>query len=91
MTKGWLVRSLEELVLRVLYEGGCSAYECAAELRRYEGEAERYVAEIERLLADLAQRAYLVELRAGRYALTPSGSERLAALAEASERARGAA
>jgi DNA-binding PadR family transcriptional regulator len=80
------MRTLEERVLRVLYEGALTAPDCANELNRYDGDPA--YAEIGRLLADLAERRLLaVQLgRYGlRYTLTPRGSERLATLAEASE------
>jgi DNA-binding MarR family transcriptional regulator len=72
------MRSLEEQVLRVFYEGACSAHECARELRLREGD-------VEPLLAELAARAYLaVQMRESElhYSLTPNGSERLATLVE---------
>jgi DNA-binding PadR family transcriptional regulator len=70
--------SLEERVLRVFYEGACSAHDCAQELLLREGD-------VAPLLADLAARAYLaVQMRGDvlRYSLTPNGSERLATLVE---------
>jgi hypothetical protein len=88
------MRTLEERVLRVLYEGQCSAAECAAELQRYEGGHDRLLVEIGALLADLASRS-LVEVRSSRcgtgYALGPEGSRHLADLAEAGDRAQGVA
>lgn len=82
------MRSLEERVLRVLYEGGASAFDCAMELQRYDGGATDLPARVERLLADLARRSYL-EAHAGnghvRYRLTEAGSALLAALAERSQ------
>jgi DNA-binding PadR family transcriptional regulator len=75
--------SLEEQVLRVLYERPCSAVECAAELGRYGGAPPDCIAEIGRLLADLEQRAYVRTVGPLLYALTPEGSERLAVLVEA--------
>jgi hypothetical protein len=74
--------SLEEQVLRVLYEGPCSAQECVLELARYGGAPAEQEREVAALLAELAEYAYL-ECRAnGRYALTPAGSIRLATLVE---------
>jgi len=79
------MRSLEERVLRVLYEDGASAFDCAMELQRYDGGALDLVTQVERLLADLAARSYL-ETHGGngqiRYRLTQAGSEHLAALVE---------
>jgi DNA-binding IclR family transcriptional regulator len=74
--------SLEERVLRVFYEGECSAQDCAAEIRR---QAEADEREISRLLEHLVQHAYLAVHPRGttmRYSLTPHGSERLATLVE---------
>jgi hypothetical protein len=79
------MRSLEERVLRVLYEGSASALDCAAELQRYGDGHGGLAAEIERLLAELAERSYLEVGRSwspARYRLTPEGSERLAILVE---------
>jgi Mn-dependent DtxR family transcriptional regulator len=72
------MRSLEEQVLRVFYEGTLSADECARELFLREPD-------VKPLLAELAARDYLaVQNRGGvlRYSLTPNGSERLATLVE---------
>jgi DNA-binding PadR family transcriptional regulator len=84
----WRVRSLEERVLRVLYEGSASASDCASELQRYDGAPEGLVGQVQRLLADLAERS-CVEMRiagsSARYRITPAGSERLATLAELSQ------
>jgi hypothetical protein len=77
--------SLEEQVLRALYEGSASARECAFELSRYEPPGAERVSEIAALLERLAQGAFLeVHVRAGeaRYSLRPAGSERLAELVE---------
>jgi hypothetical protein len=77
--------TLEEQLLRVLYEGAVSARECAAELAPYARLSVDRVAEIESRLHDLALRSYVVVesgLAATRYSLTPAGSERLAELAE---------
>jgi hypothetical protein len=79
------VGTLEEQLLRVLYEGSASARECAAELAPYARLSADRVAEIEDQLRELALRSYAaVEhgLTATRYSLTPAGSERLADLAE---------
>jgi DNA-binding PadR family transcriptional regulator len=81
------MQSLEERVLRVLYEGSASAFDCAAELQRYGEGHGGLTTEIHHLLTDLAERSYL-EVRgsngAARYRLTPAGSERLATLVERS-------
>ena len=77
-------KSLEERVLRRLFDGPASALTCAAELFPYEP-PERHLAEIQPLLHELTQRAFL-ELRLREnvawYSLTPAGSERLAVLVE---------
>jgi DNA-binding MarR family transcriptional regulator len=73
-----VMRSLEEQVLRIFYEGACSADECARELSLREHD-------VKPLLAELAARTYLaVQMRGSvlRYSLTPNGSERLATLVE---------
>ena len=73
------MQSLEEQVLRVFYEGPRSVHECAAELRHAD------VDEVAQLVADLAQLSYLAVHARGavsRYALTHTGSERLAVLVE---------
>jgi hypothetical protein len=79
------VRSLEEQILRVLYEGSASARECATELTPYARPSADRVLEIEDLLWALAGRSYL-QAEAGaietRYSLTHAGSERLADLVE---------
>lgn len=79
------VGTLEEQLLRVLYEGAASARECAAELAPYARLSADRVAEIEGQLHELTLRLYVtVEggSAATRYSLTPAGSERLADLAE---------
>jgi hypothetical protein len=77
--------SLEEQLLRVLYEGAASARECAAELAPYTSPSADRILEIEDLLWELAGRSYL-HAEAGaagnRYSLTRAGSERLADLVE---------
>jgi hypothetical protein len=79
------VGSLEEQLLRVLYEGPATALQCAAELTPYSRPPAERVLEIEDLLWDLAGRLYL-HVEAGsaalRYSLTRAGSERLADLVE---------
>jgi len=80
------VISLEEGVLRVLYEEPASALECAARLLGYGYAAEVVTDEVETLLAGLALRACVRPAGDGtspRYALTAAGSERLASLVEA--------
>jgi hypothetical protein len=85
--RGLSMRSLEERVLRVLYEGSFSALDCVAEPERYGGDRHGLAGDVEHLLTDLAGRSYL-EIRrdngAARYRLTATGSERLAVLAEGS-------
>ncbi len=79
------VDSLEEQVLRVLYEGPKSAGECAAALAPYARLSADRLLQIESLLGALARGAYLtVESgpAATRYALAPAGNERLAQLVE---------
>jgi hypothetical protein len=79
------VDSLEELVLRVLYEGAVSARECAAELSPYARPSGVRLAEIRSLLHELTQRAYLDVHYRGRelrYSLTAAGSRRLAELVD---------
>jgi DNA-binding PadR family transcriptional regulator len=87
------MRTLEERVLRVLYEGSASAAECAAELQASDSETGGFVALVDALLTVLAQDGYLESFDTceRRYSLTPAGSERLADLVEAAERSRGAA
>jgi hypothetical protein len=79
------VGSLEEQVLRVLYDGSASARECAAGLAPYARPSAESILEIEDLLWELAGRSYL-DVEAGsaglRYSLTRTGSERLADLVE---------
>lgn len=82
------MRTLEERVLRVLYEGGASAFDCAMELQRYDGGAADLPARVERLLADLTRGSYLETNGSDgqvRYRLTEAGSALLAALAERSQ------
>lgn len=77
--------SLEEEVLRGLYDGPASARECATRLAPYARLSAVRVLEIESLLRELARRSYLdvhVEPDATRYTLTLAGSERLADLVE---------
>jgi hypothetical protein len=79
------VGSLEEQVLRVLYDGSASARECATGLAPYAQPSAEWILEIEDLLWELAGRSYLhVEAgpEAPRYSLTRAGSERLADLVE---------
>jgi hypothetical protein len=66
--------TLEERVLRVLYEAAISQGDCAAELYG-------------RVLDDLAAHGYALVV-AARFTLTPLGSERLADLVEARERSQ---
>jgi hypothetical protein len=73
--------TLEEQLLRVLYEGPASARECTAELAPYARLSAGRIAAIERLLRELASQSYAVEAGA-RYSLTARGSERLADLAK---------
>ena len=77
--------SLEEGVLRVLYEGPATVYECAAGLLQHGHATQAVPDEIEALVAGLVKRGCVVCSgggSAGRYSLTPAGSERLAALVE---------
>jgi hypothetical protein len=79
------VGSLEEQLLRVLYDRSVSARECAAELSPYARITPERLLEIEFLLRVLAQHAYLaveIDPVAVRYSLTSAGSERLAQLVE---------
>lgn len=76
------MRSLEELVLRIFYEGSASARDCRFELAPLGWADER---QLEDLLAQLVRRSYLAVHQHGsalRYSLTPNGSERLATLVE---------
>lgn len=77
--------TLEERLLRVLYELPASALTCVAEVERSHRDADERA--IRRTLAGLADRdcAVLVAV-SGRYRITAAGSERLATLAEARER-----
>ena len=77
--------ALEEQILRVLYEGPASVYECCLELQRYSGEPDIECA-VERLLIELASGSLAgacSNAEGLRYAITAAGSERLAALVEA--------
>ena len=77
--------SLEEGVLRVLYEGPATAGECAAGLLHDGYATEVVIEELESQLADLVRRACIVCAGLGaaaRYTLTETGSERLASLVE---------
>jgi hypothetical protein len=79
------VSSLEEQLLRVLYEGSASARECAAQLAPYARLSVDRIREIEHLLREFARHRYLgVETDSAetRYSLTLAGSERLAELVE---------
>jgi DNA-binding PadR family transcriptional regulator len=79
------VASLEEGVLRVLYEGPATGGECAAGLLHHGRATEVVTGEIAALLADLVVRGCITSSGQGesrRYALTATGSERLAALVE---------
>ncbi len=81
------VLSLEEGVLRVLYEGPATPGECAAGLLHHAYATEIAAAQIEAVLADLTARACItcaVERGSRRYTLTATGSERLASLVEES-------
>ncbi|HTX02262.1 MAG TPA: hypothetical protein VMD07_01175 [Candidatus Acidoferrales bacterium] len=83
------VASLEEGVLRVLYEGPASACECAAGVVLYAYAAEVVTDELERLLAGLTAHGFVREVAESaprRYAITAAGSERLASLVEAANR-----
>jgi hypothetical protein len=79
------VGSLEEQLLRVLYEGSASARECAAQLAPYARPSADRILEIEHLLRELVRHSY-VDVEAGsaaaRYSLSLAGSERLAELVE---------
>jgi hypothetical protein len=75
------VSTLEEGVLRVLYEGPATVGECTAALLQLGHATEVVTDEIEALLADLVERACITS-GAPRYTLTAWGSERLAALVE---------
>lgn len=82
--------SLEESVLRILYEGPASASDCVSELARYSSMGPDFAGEVELTLRDLANRACVaLEMHGGtmRYVLCPRGSERLAQLVERSENA----
>jgi DNA-binding PadR family transcriptional regulator len=79
------VASLEEGVLRVLYEGPATPSECAAGLLHHAYATEIAPDEIEALLADLTARGCITCAVHGisqRYTLTATGSERLASLVE---------
>jgi len=76
--------SLEEGVLRVLYEAPASAYECAAGLLQYAYATEAVTEEIEELFIELALRGRIERVGNGtRFAITVTGSQRLADLVEA--------
>jgi hypothetical protein len=80
--------SLEECVLRVLYEAPASPDQCIAQVLDDVGR-ERLEPAARRTLAALIARAYVMpDARPGtlRYTLSPLGSERLACLAEGSAR-----
>lgn len=88
------MESLEECVLRVLYEGPCTVRECLLELARYESREGGFKREVGCMLDWLVGRSFAAMESRGplaRYVLTTAGSERLALLAEAAETTRGAA
>lgn len=80
--------TLEEQVLRVLYEAPASAAGCSAELQRSYGDS--VDSAVRQTLAELANRSCVASKGdgSGRYVLTPAGSERLATLTETRERSR---
>jgi DNA-binding PadR family transcriptional regulator len=81
-----VMKSLEEGVLRVLYEAPATTYECAAGLLHFGYAQEVVTDEVEALLGDLERRACVirnVDRTHRRYTITPAGSERLAVLVEA--------
>jgi hypothetical protein len=77
--------SLEEQVLRILFESPASARECATALSPYARVSTDRILEIENLIDELTRRSFLaahVGEGALRYYLTPTGSARLADLVE---------
>jgi hypothetical protein len=79
-------KSLEERILRVLYEAPASTDECITQVVADVGR-ERLEPAVRRTFAMLIARAYVTphpKTGALRYTLSPRGSERLACLAEGS-------
>jgi hypothetical protein len=79
------VASLEEQVLRALFEAPASARECAVQLRPFDRPATGPDGEIIQLLRELSDRAYVsvhIDAFETRYALTVAGSQHLADLVE---------
>jgi hypothetical protein len=77
--------SLEERLLRVLYEAPASELACIGEMRRSHRDCDED--QVRQVLADLADRQCIASPGdSGRYRITTVGSERLATLAEARER-----
>jgi hypothetical protein len=85
MSGDFFAMTLEERLLRVLYEAPASVHACVAEARLSDGGLQ--ADEVRGVLADLAERQCIASAGAsGRYCITPVGSEYLATLAEARER-----
>jgi hypothetical protein len=77
--------TLEEQLLRVLYEAPASEIACVAEMRRSRRDCEE--GDVRRTLADLADRQCIVLIRdSGRFRIAIPGSERLAMLTDMRQR-----
>jgi DNA-binding IclR family transcriptional regulator len=77
--------TLEERLLRVLYEAPASVSACVAEALRSHSDSDGD--EVRRVLSDLQDRQCIgAQSDSGRYRITPVGSELLATLAESRER-----
>jgi hypothetical protein len=76
------VTSLEEQILRVLFEGSASFERCLEALFPFASPSAGAPQDVERMLYHLVSAGYAVRTPDARYAITPAGSCRLADLVE---------